>query len=159
LNLRLRSRALSAFFQSFASSVGDYSPKQRSIIWQGLQKILEPELALVPISGDLCFQWPNLVLALEISQYDGDETEDVKQSEDPFRMATIPADSGPAITKAYRDTLVQYWQLGGRWEEGTRQAALRHVRIITEWFIQLTSIGCDCSTWSALCTCPGVLGQ
>ena len=92
-------------------------------MWQATRKILEPELTLVTTTDELCYQWASFVLSFESSQSGYQEAEDVEQSEDPFRITVTPAELSRAISIAYREVLKRYWQLGGPWEIGLKQAA------------------------------------
>jgi hypothetical protein len=107
----------------------------------------------------LCYQWANFVLSFEISQHDDDENEDVGQSEDPFRMTVIPAGSVRATSKAYRETLVRYWQLGAPWEIGLRQAAQVQVSLCLGKVGYTDSPDGECSTSSIIWIDPDVLGK
>jgi hypothetical protein len=107
----------------------------------------------------LCYQWANVVLSFEISQYGFDETKDAERSEDPFRMTVIPAGSVKATSKAYREALVRYWQLGGPWEIGLRQAAQVQVSLCLGKVGYTDSPDGECSTSSIVRTASDVLGQ
>jgi len=159
LVLHLRSRAISTFLKSFASSVKTYSPSQRDLIWRATRRMLEPELTLVTTTDELCYQWANFVLSFEISQSGYHEAEDVEQSEDPFRITVAPAESFRAISIAYREALVRYWQLGGPWEIGLKQAAQAQVSPILVRNCSTNTPDNDRSSRSVIRTVPDVLGK
>lgn len=123
LVLQIRSHSLSTFLKSFASLLDRVSPAQSNDIWQTARQLLEPELTLVTITDDLCFQWANLVLAFELVQYGDYDDMDDAQSEDPFRMTVPTVEPGRPVSKAYREVLARYWQMGGQWQEGLKRAA------------------------------------
>jgi len=157
--LHLRSRAISRFLKSFASSVNLYSPSQLNLIWQTNRRILEPELRLVSTTDELCYQWANFLLSFEISQYSSNEEEDTEQSEDPFRITVTPAQSARVSSKAYREALVRYWQLGGRWETGIRQATQVRVSLNAKRRGYTDILDGECSTWYIVRIGPDVLGK
>jgi hypothetical protein len=129
------------------------------VIWQSNRRFLEPELTLVSTTDELCYQWANFVLSFELSQHDVDDNEDLGQPEDPFRMTVIPAGSGRATSKAYRETLVRYRQLGDPWEIGLRQAAQVQVSLCLGKVGYTDSPDGECSTSSIIWIDPGVLGK
>jgi hypothetical protein len=157
--LHLRSRAISTFLKSFASSVNHYSTSQLNLIWQATRRILELELRLVSTTDELCYQWADFLLSFEISQYSSNEEEDIEQSEDPFRITLTPAQSARVSSKAYREALVRYWQLGGRWETGIRQAARVRVSLNDKKRAYTDILDGECSTWSIVRIGPDVLGK
>jgi hypothetical protein len=108
--------------------VANGSPTRLADIWQASRRILEPEIALITTTDELCSQWANFLLSFELTQYDDNDLEDSEQSEDPFRITLEPAKAGGSSkTKVYREVLGRYWQLGGQWERGLRRAAQTQV--------------------------------
>jgi len=138
LVLQIRSHSLSTFLKSFASLLDRVSPAQSNDIWQTARQLLEPELTLVTITDDLCFQWANLVLAFELVQYGDYDDMDDAQSEDPFRMTVPTVEPGRPVSKAYREVLARYWQMGGQWQEGLKRAAQIQVGLSTDVLNRLT---------------------
>jgi hypothetical protein len=130
-----------------------------NLIWQANRRILEPELTLVSTTDELCYQWANFVLSFELSQHDAEDNEDVGQSEDPFRMTVIPAGSVRATSKADRETLVRYWQLGELWEIGLRQAAQVQVSLCLGKVGYTDSPDGECSISSTIWIDSGALGK